>query len=43
MRKENNKIALVTGGTGGMGTSICERLYKEGYTVVANYMEFTKP
>ncbi|MBI2271802.1 MAG: acetoacetyl-CoA reductase [Bacteroidetes bacterium] len=42
MRKKNNKIALVTGGTGGMGTAICERLYKDGYTVVANYRDFTK-
>jgi acetoacetyl-CoA reductase len=42
MRKKNNKVALVTGGTGGIGTAICERLYKDGYSVVANYREFTK-
>ncbi len=42
MRKKNNKVALITGGTGGMGTAICERLYKDGYTVVANYRNFTK-
>ncbi|MBI2271258.1 MAG: acetoacetyl-CoA reductase [Bacteroidetes bacterium] len=42
MRTPNNKVALVTGGTGGIGTSICEFLYKEGYTVVANYRDFTK-
>lgn len=41
MRKKNNRVALVTGGTGGMGTAICERLYKDGYTVVANYRDFT--
>jgi acetoacetyl-CoA reductase len=41
MRTKNNKIALVTGGTGGIGTTICERLYKDGYTVVANYRNFT--
>lgn len=29
------KIAYVTGGMGGIGTSICQRLAKEGYTVVA--------
>lgn len=39
--RDNNKVALVTGGTGGMGTAICERLYKDGYTVVANYRDFT--
>ena len=42
MRIKNNKVALVTGGTGGMGTAICERLYKDGYSVVANYRDFTK-
>src|SRR3990172_4807564 len=42
MREKNNKIALVTGGTGGMGTAICERLYKDGFTVIANYKDFTK-
>ncbi len=42
MRQKNNKVALVTGGTGGMGTAICERLYKDGYTVVANYRDFTR-
>jgi len=30
-----NKVAYVTGGMGGIGTSICQRLAKEGYTVVA--------
>jgi acetoacetyl-CoA reductase len=31
------KVALVTGGVGGIGTAICERLAKDGYFVVANY------
>ena len=31
------KIALVTGGTGGIGSSICESLYDAGFTVVAGY------
>lgn len=42
MRTKNNKVALVTGGTGGMGTAICEKLYKDGFTVVANYKDFTR-
>ncbi|MDR3396012.1 MAG: 3-ketoacyl-ACP reductase [Pandoraea sp.] len=29
------RIAYVTGGMGGIGTSICHRLYKDGFTVVA--------
>jgi len=31
------KIALVTGGVGGIGSAICKRLAQEGYFVVANY------
>ncbi|MCS4508944.1 acetoacetyl-CoA reductase [Xylophilus ampelinus] len=30
-----NRVAYVTGGMGGIGTAICQRLYQEGYTVVA--------
>jgi acetoacetyl-CoA reductase len=29
------KVAYVTGGMGGIGTAICQRLHKNGYTVVA--------
>ena len=29
------KVAYVTGGMGGIGTSICQRLHKEGFTVIA--------
>jgi acetoacetyl-CoA reductase len=29
------KVAYVTGGMGGIGTSICRRLAKDGYTVIA--------
>ncbi len=39
---KNNKVALVTGGTGGIGSAICERLYKDGFTLVANYRDFDK-
>ncbi|MGH8335280.1 MAG: acetoacetyl-CoA reductase, partial [Gammaproteobacteria bacterium] len=31
----SKKIAYVTGGMGGIGTAICQRLHKEGFTVVA--------
>ncbi|NML30392.1 3-ketoacyl-ACP reductase [Paraburkholderia antibiotica] len=30
-----NRIAYVTGGMGGIGTAICQRLHKDNYTVVA--------
>jgi acetoacetyl-CoA reductase len=31
------RVALVTGGMGGLGESICRRLYSAGYRVVATY------
>lgn len=31
----SKKVAYVTGGMGGIGTSICQRLSQDGYTVVA--------
>jgi acetoacetyl-CoA reductase len=39
------KVAYVTGGMGGIGTSICQRLAKDGFTVVAGCgptRDFTK-
>lgn len=33
----NKKVALVTGGVGGIGTAICKRLAQDGLFVVANY------
>ena len=33
----NHRIALVTGGTGGLGTAICLSLANSGYRVLANY------
>ncbi|HOM15531.1 MAG TPA: SDR family NAD(P)-dependent oxidoreductase, partial [Rubrivivax sp.] len=29
------KVAYVTGGMGGIGTAICQRLHKGGFTVIA--------
>ena len=33
----NKKIALVTGGVGGIGTAVCKRLAHDGHFVVANF------
>jgi len=37
MDNNDKKIALVTGGTGGIGTAICQRLASDGLKVVATY------
>ncbi len=34
----HNKIAIVTGGTRGIGSSISQKLQQMGYTVIANFM-----
>ena len=31
----SQKVAYVTGGMGGIGTGICQRLHKEGFKVIA--------
>ena len=33
----SQKVALVTGGTGGLGVSICRKLADAGFKVVAGY------
>jgi Dehydrogenases with different specificities (related to short-chain alcohol dehydrogenases) len=33
----NSRVALVTGGTGGIGTAICKRLVDMGHRVATNY------
>jgi 3-oxoacyl-[acyl-carrier protein] reductase len=37
MRTETQRIAIVTGASGGIGAAIAERLGKDGFTVVVNY------
>ena len=31
----SQKVAYVTGGMGGIGTAICQRLHQEGFKVIA--------
>ena len=39
MSEMNGKVALVTGGVGGIGTAICKKLADAGCKVVANYLD----
>jgi acetoacetyl-CoA reductase len=38
----SKRVALITGGTGGIGSSICETLAQAGHTVIANYFPAEK-
>ncbi len=38
----SNRIALVTGGTGGIGTAICRKLSRMGHRVATNYRDEAK-
>lgn len=42
MDKNGKRIALVTGSTGGLGTAMCQQLYKDGYRVIAHYRNAAK-
>ena len=37
MDKNNKRVALITGSTGGIGTALCKKLYEEGCRVVGNF------
>jgi acetoacetyl-CoA reductase len=37
MDKNNKKVVLVTGATGGLGTAMCKKLIEDGYRVVGTY------
>jgi acetoacetyl-CoA reductase len=37
MSESKQRTVLVTGATGGLGTAMCKKLYKDGFNVVGNY------
>jgi 3-oxoacyl-[acyl-carrier protein] reductase len=43
MGHENNKVAIVTGASRGIGAAITERLARDGFTVIVNYSGDSAP
>jgi 3-oxoacyl-[acyl-carrier protein] reductase len=43
MTNQSNKVAIVTGASGGIGAAVSERLAREGFTVVVNYAGKAQP
>lgn len=42
MDKNNKRVVLVTGATGGLGTAMCKKLYEDGFHVIGNYRDLDK-
>jgi acetoacetyl-CoA reductase len=42
MDRNNKKVALVTGSTGGIGAALCKKLYEDGYRVIGNFHSHKK-